>query len=253
MDLPANAFKRRLLAGEQQIGVWMSLASPYAAEAVAGAGFDWGLIDTEHSPNEVADVLAHLQAVRPYAMAPVVRIAWNDKVLMKRHLDQGAQTILVPYVSGAAEARAAVESMRYPPRGVRGVAGTTRAAGFGRVRDYAKRAEDELCLLVQVETREALESLEAIAGTDGVHGVFVGPADLAAALGHLGEIGHPEVQSAIRDAVGRIRACGKAAGILAADEAAARRYIEWGTTFTAVVQDTQALVRELARVRELHR
>jgi 4-hydroxy-2-oxoheptanedioate aldolase len=172
---------------------------------------------------------------------------------MKRHLDQGAQTILVPYVSNAAEAEAAVASMRYPTRGVRGVAGTTRAARFGRVKDYAKRAEEELCLLVQVETREAIENLEAIARTDGVHGVFIGPADLAASHGHLGDHGHPDVQEVIRKTIGRIRACGKAAGILATDEASSRRYMEWGTTFTAVGLDAMVLARELDKLAALYR
>jgi 4-hydroxy-2-oxoheptanedioate aldolase len=253
MDLPVNSFKRRLLAGEQQIGLWVSLASPHSAEIVAGAGFDWGVLDTEHSPNEVTDVLPQLLAVSAYPMAPVVRIAWNDKVLMKRHLDQGALTILVPYVSNAAEAEAAVKAMRYPTRGVRGVAGATRATRYARVKDYAKRAEEELCLLVQVETREAIDNLEAIAKTDGVHGVFIGPADLAAALGHLGNPAHPEVQETIRTTIGRIRACGKSAGILATDEPSARRYMEWGTTFTAVGLDSLVLVRELDKLAALYR
>jgi 4-hydroxy-2-oxoheptanedioate aldolase len=248
MDMPRNAFKHALVAGRQQIGLWVSLASPYSAEIVAGAGFDWIVIDTEHSPNEVDTTLAQLQVVGAYPVSPVVRPAWNDKVLIKRHLDIGAQTLLIPYVQNADEAAAAVAATRFPTRGVRGVAGVTRASRFGRVADYAKRAEEELCLLVQVENREGLENLEAIARTDGVDGVFIGPADLAAGLGHLGEQSHPEVQSAIRDAIGRIRACGKGAGILATDEASSRRYIEWGTTFTAVGLDVMVLGRELERL-----
>jgi 4-hydroxy-2-oxoheptanedioate aldolase len=248
MDLPRNPFKHALVAGKQQIGLWVSLASPYSAEVVAGAGFDWIVIDTEHSPNEVDTTLAQLQVVAAYPVSPVVRPAWNDKVLIKRHLDIGAQTLLVPYVQDGEEAAAAVAAVRFPTRGVRGVAGVTRASRFGRVANYAKRAEDELCLLLQVENRAGLDHLEEIARTDGVDGVFIGPADLAAGLGHLGEQSHPEVQSAIQDAIRRIRACGKAAGILATDEASARRYMEWGTTFTAVGLDVMVLARELERL-----
>lgn len=248
MELPANNFKRSLLAGRQQIGLWVSLASAYSAEIVAGSGFDWLVIDTEHSPNEVDTTLAQLQAVAASPASAVVRPAWNDTVLIKRHLDIGAQTLLVPYVQDEEEAAAAVAAMRFPPRGVRGVAGVTRATRFGRVADYAKRADQELCLLVQIETRRGLDHLEAITRCEGVDGVFIGPADLAAGLGHPGDIAHAEVQSAIRDALARIRACGKGAGILATDEASARRYIEWGTLFTAVGVDVMVLARETEKL-----
>ena len=247
-DLPQNRFKRAIAAGQQQIGLWVSLANAYGAEVVAGSGFDWLVLDTEHSPNEVVDVLGQLQAVAAYPVTPVVRPAWNDNVLVKRHLDIGAQTLLIPYVSTVRDAEKAVAAMRYPTHGVRGVAGVTRAARFGRVKDYAKRAQEELCLLVQVETREGLDNLEAIARTDGIDGVFIGPADLAAALGHLGDQQHAEVQSAIRDAIARIKACGKPAGILATDEASTRKYIEWGTTFTAVGLDVMVLARETEKL-----
>lgn len=252
-QLPQNRFKRAIAAGQQQIGLWVSLASPYSAEIVAGSGFDWLVIDTEHSPNEVDATLAQLQVVAAYPVMPVVRPAWNDTVLLKRHLDIGAQTLLIPYVQNGDEAARAVAAVRYPTRGVRGVAGVTRAARFGRVKDYAKRAEQELCMLVQVETREGLDQLEAIARTDGVDGVFIGPADLAAALGHLGDQQHPEVQSAIKDAIARIRACGKPAGILATDEASTRRYIEWGTVFTAVGLDIMVLARETEKLATKYR
>lgn len=248
MDPPANHFKRAIAAGKQQIGLWVSLASPYCAEIVAGAGFDWLLIDGEHSPNDPITVLGQLQAAAPYPVAAIVRPAWNDKVLVKRYLDVGAQSLLMPYVQTEEEAAAAVASMRYPTRGVRGVAGVTRAARFGRVPEYAKRAEQELCLLVQIETREGLDNLEKIARTDGVDGVFIGPADLAAGLGHLGDMQHAEVQSAIKDGIARIKACGKPAGILANDEASTRRYMEWGTTFTAVGQDIMVLARETEKL-----
>jgi 4-hydroxy-2-oxoheptanedioate aldolase len=243
MQLPQNAFKRAILAGRQQIGLWCSLPGPYAAEAMAGAGFDWMLLDTEHSPGDPLTVLGQLQAVAPYPASPIVRPASNDAVLIKRILDFGAQTLLIPYVQSAAEAQAAVAAMRYPPRGVRGVSGVTRATGFGRIAGYARRAEEELCLLVQIETREALDRLEEIAGVDGVDGVFIGPADLAASLGHVGEAGHPEVVAAIEDAIRRIRACGKPAGILTPDNAFAQRCIELGTVFTAVGVDASMLAR----------
>ncbi len=248
MDLPRNEFKHAIRAGKQQVGLWVSLANAYSAEIVAGSGFDWLLLDGEHSPNDPATIVSQLQAVEPYPVSAIVRPAWNDKVLIKRYLDIGAQSLLIPYVQNANEAAEAVAAIRYPTRGVRGVAGVTRASRFGRVADYAKRAEEELCLLVQIETREGLESLEAIAKTDGVDGVFIGPADLAAALGHLGNQQHPEVQSAIQDAIKRIRGLGKPAGILATDEASTRRYIEWGTTFTAVGLDAMVLARETEKL-----
>jgi 4-hydroxy-2-oxoheptanedioate aldolase len=243
MDLPANPFKKAILAGRPQVGLWVSLVSAYSAELVAGAGFDWLLIDGEHSPNDVDTVMAQLQAVAPYPVSAVVRPAWNDKVLMKRYLDVGVQTFLVPYVQNVEEAEAAVAAIRFPPRGVRGVAGVTRASRFGRVANYHRRAEEELCMLVQVETREGLDNLEKIAKVDGIDGVFIGPADLAAALGHLGDLGHAEVQSAIEDAIRRIKACGKAPGILTPDEKLARRYMELGTLFTAVGLDAMLLAR----------
>jgi len=248
MELPVNNFKRAIAAGRQQIGLWVSLASAYSVEIVAGSGFDWLVIDTEHSPNEVDTTLAQLQVVAAYPVSPVVRPAWNDKVLIKRHLDIGAQSLLIPYVQTEEEAAAAVAAIRFPTRGVRGVAGVTRASRFGRVPDYSKRAHEELCLLVQIETRAGLDNLEKIARVEGIDGVFIGPADLAAGLGHLGEIAHAEVQTAIRDAIARIKACGKPAGILATDEASARRYIEWGTTFTAVGLDAMVLARETEKL-----
>jgi len=244
MDLPRNHFKHAIRAGKQQIGLWVSLADAYCAEIVAGSGFDWLLLDGEHSPNDPLTVLAQLQAIAPYPVTPIVRTAWNEKVLIKRYLDVGAQSLLLPYVQTEEEAAAAVAAIRYPTRGLRGVAGVTRASRFGRVADYAKRAEEELCLLVQIETRAGLDNLEKIARMDGIDGVFIGPADLAAGLGHLGDIAHAEVQSAIKDAIARIKACGKPAGILTPDEAQARRYIEWGTTFTAVGLDAALLARE---------
>src|SRR3712207_1436556 len=222
MTIPQNSFKRALAQGRQQIGLWCSLPGSYAAEAVAGSGFDWLLLDTEHSPGDVLSVLPQLQAVAPYDVSPVVRPANNDTVLIKRFLDIGAQTLLIPYVQSQEEARAAVAAMRYPPEGVRGVSGLTRATRFGRVPDYGKIAHSELCLLVQLETRTALDHLEEIASVDGVDGVFIGPADLAASFGLVGEPSHPKVKVAVEDAILRLRATGKPAGILTSDNSFAR-------------------------------
>jgi 4-hydroxy-2-oxoheptanedioate aldolase len=244
MELPLNQFKRGMKAGKAQIGLWSSLSSHYSVEVIAGSGFDWLLLDTEHSPNDLENVVTQLQAASAYPTTAIVRPAWNDMVLIKRFLDAGVQTLLIPYVQTAEEAAAAVSYMRYPLRGVRGVAGTTRATRFGRVKDYFKHVEEELCLLVQVETQQGLDNLDAIAATDGVDGVFIGPADLSAGLGHLGDIGHPEVQKAIEDAIKRIQKAGKAAGILTPSEPDARRYLELGCLFVAVGADVGLLARE---------
>jgi 4-hydroxy-2-oxoheptanedioate aldolase len=244
MQIPRNLFKARLKAGEQQIGVWNCIGDSGVTELLAACGYDWIVIDTEHGPIEVRDALPMLQAVAGYPGASaVVRPAINDWVLIKRHLDQGAQTILVPYVQSREEAEAAVRAMRYPPRGVRGVAGVTRATRFGEVEGYFTSAEDELCLLLQVETKAALESLEDIATVEGVDGIFIGPADLAASMGHPGDAGHPEVVAAIEDAIARLKAIGVPSGILTLDPAFARRCILCGTTFTAVAVDTVTLAK----------
>jgi len=243
MELPPNTFKRALRAGKPQIGLWSSLSSNYTVEVIAGAGFDWILLDSEHSPADIENLLAQLQAAAPYPTHPVVRIPWNDMVTIKRVLDIGAQSLLVPYVSTAAEARNAVSSTRYPPAGVRGVAGTTRATRFGRVKDYAQRAHEEICLLVQVETQQALDNIEAISAIDGVDGIFIGSADLHASLGHPGEIANPKVKPLIDDAIRRIRKSGKAPGILTPNEADARHWLECGALFVAVGADVGILAR----------
>lgn len=243
MDLPVNRFKAGLREGRQQIGLWNSIPGPVVAEALATCGFDWVVIDTEHALTDVPDTLTSMQAMAPYPTAPVVRIAWNDAVLVKRCLDLGAQTLLVPFVQSAAEAAAAVRAMRYAPAGMRGVAGMTRANRYGAVQGYMALAEAELCLIVQVETAEALARIEEIAAVDGVDGLFIGPNDLAASMGYPGNPMHPAVQAAIEDAVRRISASGKAAGILTFDQDFARRCIGWGTTFTAVGMDLALMVQ----------
>jgi 4-hydroxy-2-oxoheptanedioate aldolase len=250
MDLPLNPFKRAIKAGQLQIGLWSSLSSSISVEILAGAGFDWLLLDTEHSPNELPMVLSQLQAATGGTAHPIVRPAWNDAVLIKRFLDAGVQSFLVPYVQNEDEARKAVAATRYPPRGVRGFAGTTRASRFGRVKDYHTRCEEEICVLVQVETRVALGNLEAIARVEGVDGVFIGPGDLSADLGYLGDLFNPDVTAVIDDTIARIKAAGNIPGILINDEKLARRYIDAGCLYTAVGGDVAILARgaeQLAR------
>ena len=243
MDLPQNPFKRALKTGKVQIGLWSSLSSNYSVEVIAGAGFDWLLLDQEHSPNDLESVLSQLQAAAAYSSHPVVRVPWNDMVTIKRMLDAGAQSLLIPYVCNAEEAKAAVSYTRYPPAGVRGVAGTTRATRFGRVKDYAKRAHEEICVLVQVETEEALKNIESICAVDGVDGVFIGPADLHASMGYPGETSNPKILPLIEDAMRRIAKAGKAPGYLSPVEADARRMLAAGTLFCAVGADVGLLAR----------
>ena len=243
IDLPRNAFKRAISAGTAQIGLWSSLSSNYSVEVIAGAGFDWLLLDMEHSPNDLESLLSQLQAAAPYPGEPVVRVPWNDMVTIKRVLDAGAKSLLIPYVCSVEEAKAAVSYTRYPPAGVRGVAGTTRATRFGRVKDYAKRAHEEICVLVQVETKPALDQLEAICAVDGVDGVFIGPADLHASMGYPGETANPKVAPLIEEAMRRIRKCGKAPGVLTPVEADAKKYLAAGALFCAVGADVGILAR----------
>ncbi len=243
MELPKNAFKRALKEGRNQIGLWSSLSSNYTVEVIAGAGYDWILLDQEHSPNDLESLLAQLQAAASYPTSAVVRVPWNDAVHIKRVLDVGAQSLLIPYVCTDEEAKSAVAATRYPPAGVRGVAGTTRATRFGRVKDYARRAHEELFVLVQVETKPALDQLEAICAVEGVDGVFIGPADLHASMGYTGETSNPAVLPLIEEAMRRIRKAGKAAGYLTPVEADARRMIAAGCNFCAVGADVGLLAR----------
>ena len=237
MDLAPNAFKHRIAWRRKQIGLWSTLASPIVAEALGYAGYDWILIDTEHSPNEVPGVLAQLQALQAGTATPIVRPAWNDAVLVKRLLDIGAHSLLFPFVQTVQEAEAAVASTRYPPDGVRGVSLSQRANNYGRIKDYHAKIADEICVLVQLETTSALSQAAAIAAVDGVDGVFIGPADLSADMGHLGSLGHPEVKAAIFAALDEITKAGKPAGILTTNEDDARAYLDAGFTFVAVGTD----------------
>ncbi|WP_323114008.1 4-hydroxy-2-oxoheptanedioate aldolase [Pseudomonas guariconensis] len=246
MDMPINTFKQRLQRGETQIGLWLGLADPYCAELAANAGFDWLLIDGEHAPNDLRSLLGQLQAIAPYPSQAVVRPVIGETALIKQLLDVGAQTLLVPMVESADQARQLVSAMRYPPSGVRGVGSAlARASRWNTIPGYLDHADAQMCLLVQIENREGLANLDAICAVEGVDGVFIGPADLSAAMGHRGNPGHPEVQAVIEDAIVRIRDAGKAAGILSADQTLARRYIELGAAFVAVGVDTTVLMRGL--------
>ncbi|WP_448208035.1 HpcH/HpaI aldolase family protein [Azospirillum sp. sgz302134] len=242
-SLPLNSFKRGLEAGQPQIGLWSILSSHVSVEILAGAGFDWLVLDTEHAPNELPMVYSQLQACTGGTAHPVVRVPWNDMVTLKRYLDIGVQSFLIPYVETAEEAANAVSYTRYPPHGVRGYSAAPRANRFGRVKDYPQLCENELAVLVQIETRRGLDNIEAIAAVDGVTGLFIGPGDLSAAMGHVGNPKHPEVLEAIEDAITRIRAAGKPVGILSADEVLAKRYLELGCTFVAVGSDQGLLAR----------
>lgn len=247
MQTPINPFKQAIAEKRPQIGLWLGLADSYTAEICAGAGFDWLLIDGEHSPNSLRSILQQAQAIAAYpgthAIARVPVGHGNAGIaLIKQYLDLGIQTLLVPMVDTPQQAADIVRAMRYPPAGIRGMGGA-RASRWGRIADYGKEANAQVCLLVQMETREAVAHLDAIVATEGVDGVFIGPADLSAALGHVGNPAHPEVQAVIEDAIRRIARAGKAAGILTADEALARKYLDLGATFVAVGLDSNLLVR----------
>ncbi|MGA0560899.1 HpcH/HpaI aldolase family protein [Ancylobacter sp. VNQ12] len=243
MELPVNHFKRGIHAGEQQLGLWCSLASNLTVEILAGSGYDWLLIDTEHSPNELNMVFSQLQACMENKVQPIVRPPVTDAVWAKRYLDAGVQSFLFPMVETAEQAAAAVAYTRYPPEGIRGFASASRASRFGRVKDYYSRAHEEICVLVQIESRLGMENLEAICGVPGIDGVFIGPGDLSADIGYLGDQGNEAVVTLIEGLVGRIVKAGNRAGILTGDEALARRYIAAGNIFTAVGSDAGVLAR----------
>ncbi|MNM55815.1 4-hydroxy-2-oxo-heptane-1,7-dioate aldolase [compost metagenome] len=246
MNMPVNRFKQRLQRGEAQIGLWLGLAEPYCAELAANAGFDWLLIDGEHAPNDLRGMLGQLQAIAPYPAQAIIRPVIGDTALIKQVLDIGAQTLLVPMVESAEQARQLVRAMHYPPKGVRGVGSAlARASRWNSIPGYLEQADEQMCLLVQIESLEGLQNLDAIAAVEGVDGVFIGPADLSASMGYRGNPGHPEVQAAIEQAIVQIQKAGKAAGILSADEALARRYLELGAGFVAVGVDTTVLMRGL--------
>jgi 4-hydroxy-2-oxoheptanedioate aldolase len=254
MQNPINPFKQALKEKRAQIGLWVGLADHYTTEICAGAGFDWLLLDGEHAPNDLRSLLQQAQVVAGYpgthAIARVPVGHGNiGTALIKQYLDLGIQTLLVPMVDTPEQATEIVRAMRYPPLGIRGMGGA-RASRWGRIANYGKEANAQSCLLVQAESRTAIDNLEAIAAIDGVDGIFIGPADLSAAMGHVGELTHPEVQATIDKAIGRIVATGKAAGILTADEALARKYLSLGATFVAVGLDNNLLVKATSALAE---
>lgn len=249
MQTPVNTFKQALLRPEAQIGLWLSLANAYSTEICAGTGFDWLIIDGEHAPNDVNRILSQLQTIAAYASHPIGRVTVGETALIKQYLDLGLQTLLVPMVDTPEQAADLVRACRYPQsddqagrEGLRGMAGV-RASRWGRYPNYAKEANAQVCLLVQAESRLALKNLEAIASIEGVDGVFIGPADLSASMGHVGNPGHPEVQAAIDGAIARILKAGKAPGILTTDTTLAKHYIGLGVRFIAVGLDTSLLLR----------
>ncbi len=248
MNVPVNNFKRAIRSGHSQIGFWCSLASNVSVELLAGSGFDWLLLDTEHSPNEIPMVYNQLQACMENPTQPIVRPPWNDMVIIKRLLDAGVQSLLIPTVQTAAEAKNAVAWTRYPPNGVRGFAGTSRSSRFGRIKDYHHRCEEEICVLVQIETAMGVDNVEEIAAVEGVDGIFIGPGDLSASLGYLGNQGDPQFQLVVEDVIRRVKAAGKAPGILTADGKLAHHYLDIGCLFVAVGSDSGLLARASERL-----
>ncbi len=244
MPAPKNRFKQALKTGPAQIGLWVGLANPSVTEICARRGFDWLVIDNEHAPNDLRSTLVQIQAMGPTAAEPVVRVPIGEPWMLKQMLDASAQTVLVPMVDTPEQAAAMVRAVRYPPHGVRGVgASLGRASHWGAIGDYMSNANDEICLLVQVESALALAALDGILAAKGVDGVFIGPADLSADMGHLGNPKAPEVAAAIKDAIARITAAGKFAGILGTDDETPRTYMECGATFVAVGIDVSLLAR----------
>jgi 4-hydroxy-2-oxoheptanedioate aldolase len=252
MQLPANTFKRALKERRQQIGIWCALSSNIVAEVLATAGFDWVVLDTEHSPNELPMVMQQLQAMQIDAntASPVVRPPWNDAVMIKRFLDIGSPNLLLPFVQNVEEAKRAVAATRYPPKGIRGVSGNSRANRYGLVTDYHAKADTEIGVILQAETRDAVDCIPQMAAIEGVDGIFIGPADLSASIGHLGNAGHPEAQAEIMRALKQCKDANIPAGILAINEDDAKRYLDAGFTFVAVGVDQSLLTkttRELAK------
>ena len=249
MELPKNRFKQGLASGQPQYGLWLGLPDNSAAEIAAVAGFDWLLIDGEHAPFDLCTIMSHLQAMAPYDVAPIVRCVEGSTALIKQLLDIGAQTLLVPMVETAEQAAQLVQAVRYPPQGIRGL-GTSlaRAARWNQVPGYLKKANDEICLIVQVETANAMKNLDAILAVDGVDGVFIGPSDLSASMGYIGDAGNPVVVETINTGLNKIRAAGKYAGLLCLDPSLAQQYVEQGANFVGVGVDTMILANETRKL-----
>ena len=244
MPAPENRFKSALARGEMLYGCWAGFADAYATEMLATAGFDWLVIDGEHAPNDLPSIMRQLQVLETRHSAPVVRLPMGEPWAIKQVLDAGAQTLLIPMVDSADQARALVRATRYPPEGIRGSgAALARATQFSAIPDYISTANAQICLLVQVETRAGIDALDDILKVDGVDGVFIGPSDLAADMGYLGDSDQPQVRAVIRDALARIAASDKAAGILSLDHDTALSYRDWGAQFLAVGIDVVMLAQ----------
>lgn len=232
-----NRFRQDLIAGKRLVGCWSSLGSPITTEVLGLAGFDWLLLDGEHAPNDVLSFIPQLMALKDSPSAPVVRPQWNDAVVIKRLLDAGFYNFLIPFVESADDARRAVAATRYPPQGVRGVSVAQRSNRYGTVKDYLKVIDDNIAVVVQIESRAAVAKVDEICRVPGVDALFVGPSDLAAGYGHLGNAQHEEVQAAMAQVFASAKAHDKPFGILAPVEAEARRYLELGASFVAVGSD----------------
>lgn len=246
MPAPQNRLKLRLAAGETVFGCWLGMADPYAAEMAATAGFDWLLIDGEHAPNDLRSTLEQLQVIEPSPSLPVVRLRDDDPARIKQVLDAGAQSLLIPMIETAEQAERALRATRYPPHGIRGVGSSlARASRFSAIPDYLTTANDQICLILQVESRAGLAALDDILAIPEIDCVFIGPADLAADMGHLGNAGHPEVRTAVLEALARIAASGKAAGMLSTDDAFIADCLQAGARFVGVGIDVTAYVGAL--------
>ncbi|UWQ83177.1 aldolase/citrate lyase family protein [Leisingera caerulea] len=244
MPAPKNTFKQALAKGERQIGCWMSFAEGQIAEIMGTCGFDWLVIDGEHAPNDIRSIRDQLMALAASPSHPVVRVPVGETWMIKQVLDAGAQTVLVPIVESADQARELVRACHYPPKGVRGVGATAaRATMFGSVSEYIQTADQEVCLLVQVENRAGMAALDEILQVEGIDGVFIGPADLSTDMGHQGNSAHPEVRAVIADAITRIKAAGTAPGILGTTDEATQAYADMGAQFLAVGIDVMVLAR----------
>lgn len=232
-----NQFRQDLIARKKLIGCWCSLGSPITTEVMGLAGFDWLLLDGEHAPNDVLSFIPQLMALKDSASAPVVRPQWNDTVIIKRLLDVGFYNFLIPFVESADDAKRAVAATRYPPQGVRGVSVSHRSNRYGTIPEYFDVINDNISVIVQIESRKAVAAIDEICAVEGVDCVFIGPSDLAAGYGYLGNPLHPEVQQAMQKIIASAKEHGKPVGILAPVEADARRYLEMGVTFVAVGSD----------------
>jgi 4-hydroxy-2-oxoheptanedioate aldolase len=249
MQMPVNSFKQALRNGRPQIGLWVGLADSYVAELLATTGFDWLLIDAEHAPNDPRGVLRQLQAVAPYPVHAMVRPVHGSVELIKSYLDLGVQTLLIPMVETAEQAALVVAATRYPTAGIRGVGSAlARSSRWNQIDGYLQRSDQQMCVLVQVESIAALGNLQAIAAVPGVDGVFFGPADLSASMGLIGKPTDPAVQAAIAQGIATVVKVGKAAGCLSSDNQIARDYLAQGATFVAVGVDTSLLVKAASQL-----